>query len=170
MKTQFRDPAGMLNCLHNVVSNESVFFLLLEACEAFDPCMIRRNQVVSPTQKSTLLELAKYPLTLKKQIRLYMRKAMGSKLLNIAGQFDIPTCLKKYLCFDYSWGFIGVEQVMFGDWFVMFFVGDRLCCLCLFLLITDTFVVFWLVYAIGPASKISNTFKQIGKSNTLIKR
>lgn len=102
MKTQFRDPAGMLNCLHNVVSNESVFFLLLEACEAFDPCMIRRNQVVSPTQKSTLLELAKYPLTLKKQIRLYMRKAMGSKLLNIAGQFDIPTCLKKYLCFDYS--------------------------------------------------------------------
>lgn len=102
MKTQFRDPAGMLNCLHNVVSNESVFFLLLEACEAFDPCMIRRNQVVSPTQKTTLLELAKYPLTLKNQIRLYMRKAMGSKLLNIAGQFDIPNCLKKYLCFDYS--------------------------------------------------------------------
>ncbi|KAH1011595.1 hypothetical protein HUJ04_000928 [Dendroctonus ponderosae] len=102
MKTQFRDPEGMLNCLHNVVSNESIFFLLLEACEAFDPCMIRRNQVVTHSQKTKLLDLAKYPLTLKKQIRLYMRKLMGSRLMHIAGGFDIPICLKKYLLFDYS--------------------------------------------------------------------
>ncbi|XP_066144494.1 ankyrin repeat and protein kinase domain-containing protein 1-like isoform X2 [Euwallacea fornicatus] len=102
MKTQFRDPAGMLNCLHNVVTDNSIFFLLMETCEAFDPCMIRRNQAVSPDQKEKLLNLAKYPLTLKKQIRLYLRKLMGSKLMNTAGDFDIPACLKKYLCFDYS--------------------------------------------------------------------
>lgn len=102
MKTQFRDPDGMLNCLHNVVSNDAIFFLLLEACESFDPCMIRRNQIVSPKQKTKLLELAKYPLTLKNQIRLYLRKLMGSKLLHSASGFDIPHCLKKYLLFDYS--------------------------------------------------------------------
>lgn len=102
MKTQFRDPDGMLNCLHNVVSNDAVFFLLLEACESFDPCMIRRNQVVSPKQKDSLLELARYPLTLKNQIRLYLRKIMGSKFLSSASGFDIPRCLKKYLLFDYS--------------------------------------------------------------------
>ncbi|CAG9770243.1 unnamed protein product [Ceutorhynchus assimilis] len=102
MKTQFRDPDGMLNYLKNVASNENIFFILLEACEAFDPCLIRRNQVMSPKQKTKLLELSKYPLTLKKQIRLYMRKLIGSKLLHSANGFDIPHCLKKYLLFDYS--------------------------------------------------------------------
>ncbi|XP_050292816.1 ankyrin-3-like isoform X2 [Anthonomus grandis grandis] len=102
MKTQFRDPDGMLNCLQNVVSDDQIFLLLLESCESFDPCMIRRNQVVTPKQKTALLELAKYPLNLKKQIRLYLRRIMGVKLFHCANGFELPTCLKKYLLFDYS--------------------------------------------------------------------
>ncbi|KAF7271023.1 uncharacterized protein LOC143194346 isoform X2 [Rhynchophorus ferrugineus] len=102
MKSQFRDPDGMLNCLHNAVSNDAIFFMLTEACESFDPCMIRRNQVVNEQQKATLLDLAKYPLTLKKQIRLFMRKLMGARLLHSTDEFDIPKTLKKYLLFDYS--------------------------------------------------------------------
>ncbi|XP_060534026.1 ankyrin-3-like isoform X2 [Cylas formicarius] len=102
MKTQFRDPDGMLNSLQNVVTNDSIFFLLLEAAESFDPCMIRRNQVIDPKQKAKMLELAKFPLTLKKQIRMYLRKILGTKLLQAAGKFELPRCLGKYLLFDYS--------------------------------------------------------------------
>ncbi|KAJ8917330.1 hypothetical protein NQ315_002352 [Exocentrus adspersus] len=104
MKTQFRDPDGMLNCLHNVISDncDSIFFLLLEACESFDPCMIRRNNVIAPDQKTALLELAKYPLSLKRQVRLYLRKLMGATLMHAVHGFEMPRCLEKYLLFNYS--------------------------------------------------------------------
>ncbi|CAG9861703.1 unnamed protein product [Phyllotreta striolata] len=104
MKTQFRDPDGMLNCLQNVVGEEaeSIFFLLMECCESFDPCMIRRNGVLSGDRKAELLELSKCPLTLKRQVRLYLRKIVGSKLLGVAEGLDIPRCLTKYLLLDYS--------------------------------------------------------------------
>lgn len=104
MKTQFRDSDGVLNSLHNVVTDNcyDIFFLLLEACEAFDPCMIRRNNLMSDKQKTALLELAKYPLSLKKQVRLSLRKRLGAKLLHVADGFGLPKCLAKYLLFDYS--------------------------------------------------------------------
>ncbi|KAG5900304.1 hypothetical protein JTB14_000830 [Gonioctena quinquepunctata] len=104
MKTQFRDPDGMLNSLQNVISGncESIFFLLMEASESFDPCMIRRNNVLTPEQKSTLLELAKYPLSLKRKVRLFMRELLGSKLIDSVEDFDLPKCLEKYLLFDHS--------------------------------------------------------------------
>ncbi|XP_045467088.1 poly [ADP-ribose] polymerase tankyrase-1-like [Harmonia axyridis] len=103
MKTQFRDPDGILNSLENVVSSNSdaVFFLLLEASEAFDPCMIRRNKDLTPSQKAALLELARYPLSLRRQVRLYLRRILGPNLLEEAPKWDIPTCLIKYLLFEY---------------------------------------------------------------------
>ncbi|XP_023011621.1 uncharacterized protein isoform X2 [Leptinotarsa decemlineata] len=104
MKTQFRDPDGMLNSLQNVISGncDAIFFLLTEACESFDPCMIRRNNVLSPEQKTTLLELAKYPLSLKRQVRLFLRALLRTKLMEAVEDFDMPKCLEKYLLFDYS--------------------------------------------------------------------
>ncbi|CAG9831042.1 unnamed protein product [Diabrotica balteata] len=104
MKTQFRDPDGMLNSLQNVISNNcpSIFFLLLESSESFDPCMIRRNTILSAEQKSALLELSKYPLSLKRQVRLYLRKMLGPKLLHSAQDFELPSSLARYLLFDYS--------------------------------------------------------------------
>lgn len=104
MKTQFRDPDGTLNSLQNVVHSncESIFSLLLEACESFDTCMIRRNNVLKPEQKTVLLELASCPLSLTRQVRFYLRRKYGRELLNIAETFDIPKTLIKYLLFDYS--------------------------------------------------------------------
>lgn len=106
MKTQFRDPDGILNSLHHVAgagSNKGIFFLLLEACESFDLCMIRRNNVISLEQKGLLLELASCPLTLRRQVRLFLRKKLGGKeLLEAVDGFEIPECLRKYLLFDYS--------------------------------------------------------------------
>ncbi|KAI8425823.1 hypothetical protein MSG28_011598 [Choristoneura fumiferana] len=62
MKTQFRDPDGILNHLQNVTAEEyqHIFYLLLEAAEAFDLCMIKRNSTLNPTQKEKLIERAKY--------------------------------------------------------------------------------------------------------------
>ncbi|KRT80502.1 Ankyrin repeat-containing protein, partial [Oryctes borbonicus] len=76
MKTQFRDPDGILNSLQNVITSQSdsIFFLLVEACESFDLCMIRRNNVITAEQKTALLELASTPLPLRRQVRLLLRK------------------------------------------------------------------------------------------------
>nr|XP_015836504.1 PREDICTED: ankyrin-1 [Tribolium castaneum] len=105
MKTQFRDPDGILNSLQNVISAkcDSIFFLLLEASESFDVCMIRRNSVITPEQKATLLELAKYPLSLRRQVRVFLRRLLGgNKLIDSVPSFELPKCLEKYLLFDYS--------------------------------------------------------------------
>lgn len=104
MKTQFRDSDGVLNSLHNVITDNchAIFFLLLEACEAFDSCMIRRSNLMNEKQKAALLELAKYPLTLKKQVRLNLRRWLRGKMLYAVEDFGLPKCLSKYLLFDYS--------------------------------------------------------------------
>ncbi|KAI4454751.1 ankyrin repeat and protein kinase domain-containing protein [Holotrichia oblita] len=104
MKTQFRDPDGMLNSLQNVISSQSnsIFFLLVEACESFDVCMIRRNNVVTPEQKTALLQLATTPLSLRRQVRLLLRKCLGRRLIDHIEEFELPKALAKYLLFDYS--------------------------------------------------------------------
>lgn len=105
MKTQFRDPDGILNSLHNVIAAncDAIFFLLLEASESFDPCMIRRNNVITQEQKNALLELAKCPLTLRRQVRLFLRKKIkGRDLIDSVKEFGLPETLRKYLLFDYS--------------------------------------------------------------------
>ncbi|KAF5284604.1 hypothetical protein FQA39_LY16962 [Lamprigera yunnana] len=96
LKTQFRDPDGILNSLHNVVASnaDSVFYMLLEGCESFDSCMIRRNNIIKDEQKKLLLELAKCPLTLRRQVRLFLRKCLGRELIEIAHKLEIPRCEK----------------------------------------------------------------------------
>lgn len=104
MKTQFRDPDGILNSLHNLDgdSSSSVFFLLLEASESFDPCMIRRNSVISEEQRRALLDLSSCPLTLRRQMRLYLRRRLRILLPKQVQALELPHSLHKYLLFDYS--------------------------------------------------------------------
>lgn len=56
MKTQFRDPDGLLNYLGNVP--EGIFSALIETAEEFDPGMIRRNVHLTEDQKRLLLAKA----------------------------------------------------------------------------------------------------------------
>lgn len=121
MKTQFRDPDGCLNALHNLghsnsdevgemtTSDEACFLLLLEAVESFDPCMIKRSSILGAERKAAILELAKTPLSLRRQVRLLVRRLLTAPGFMPIGpidqrvQFlDIPSCLRKYLLFDYS--------------------------------------------------------------------
>lgn len=121
MKTQFRDPDGCLNALHNLgtdhleegrsitPNDEACFFLLLEAAEAFDTCMIKRSNILGPERKSMVLDLATTPLTLRKQVRVFLRRILSAPdakpigpMHNRVELLDIPNCLHKYLLFDYS--------------------------------------------------------------------
>lgn len=118
MKTQFRDPDGMLNCLQNLSSaeelaaaaaaaegsNEMIFHLLCEASESFDPCMIRRCAHLTHEQRRRLLHLAAEPLTLRSQVRLQLRRhkhlISSTCLTNMADDAILPRSLVHYLAFD----------------------------------------------------------------------
>ncbi|KAG6454649.1 hypothetical protein O3G_MSEX008817 [Manduca sexta] len=104
MKTQFRDPDGILNHLQNVTSAEyiHIFYQLLEAAEAFDLCMIKRNNIVTATQKQNLIERAKNPISLLPQVRIYLRRYFGPSLPDIVHTLEIPKTLHQYLLFECS--------------------------------------------------------------------
>lgn len=68
MKTQFRDPHGLLNSLQSLGQHEDVFCTLLEAAESFDTCMIRRSQFLTDEQRAVLMQLATSPLPLRQQV------------------------------------------------------------------------------------------------------
>ncbi|XP_049883859.1 ankyrin repeat domain-containing protein 50-like [Pectinophora gossypiella] len=104
MKTQFRDPDGILNHLQNVTSPEyeHIFYKLLEAAEAFDLCMIKRNSTITSKQKEVLIERAKTPITLLAQARIFFRKFFRTSLIDIAQKLEIPKTLHQYLLFECS--------------------------------------------------------------------
>ncbi|CAB3233513.1 unnamed protein product [Arctia plantaginis] len=104
MKTQFRDPDGILNHLQNVTSEEyqHIFYLLLEAAEAFDLCMIKRNNVVTPLQKEVLIHRAKTPISLLAQSRIFLRRYFKTTLIDVVPELEIPKILHEYLLFNCS--------------------------------------------------------------------
>ncbi|XP_004930731.1 ankyrin-3-like [Bombyx mandarina] len=102
MKTQFRDPDGILNHLQNVTSEEyeHIFYLLLEAAEAFDLCMIKRNSILNAEQKQKLIERAKNPISLLAQVRIFLRKQFGPSFPHAVKTMEIPKTLHHYLLFE----------------------------------------------------------------------
>lgn len=100
MKTQFRDPDGLLNCLTNLTSDSPVFRHLVESAEEFDPCMIRRTQHVTIKQRARLIEKATNPLTLQSISRAFFRRFYGRLLPEKVPQLEIPKMLHKYLCYE----------------------------------------------------------------------
>lgn len=102
MKTQFRDPDGILNHLQNVTAEEyeHIFYQLLEAAEAFDLCMIKRNSTLNATQKQALIQRAKTPISLLGQARIFLRRHFRTMLVEVAEKMDIPTTLHRYLLFE----------------------------------------------------------------------
>ena len=100
MKTQFRDPDGLLNCLSNTTSDSPVFKYLIESAEEFDPCMIRRTQQLTIKQRSQLLKKATNPLSLQSICRAFFRSVYGRLLPEIVPQLDTPKMLHRYLLFE----------------------------------------------------------------------
>lgn len=102
MKTQFRDPDGLLNCLSNITADSPVFEALLGASEEFDPCMIRRNTHLTHRQRAMLLDRSSKPLTLKAISRAYFRKVLGRSLPEVVPNFFIPKMLHKFLLYEHN--------------------------------------------------------------------
>lgn len=104
MKTQFRDPDGILNHLQNITAPEyeHIFYLLLEAAESFDHCMIKRNTVLTAVQKQTLIERARNPISLMHQCRVFLRKRFGPTLIDVVPDLETPRTLHRYLLFECS--------------------------------------------------------------------
>lgn len=117
MKTQFRDPDGVLNSLQNLPHpvtdddddgdddderNGALFFLLLQATESFDRCMIKRCMSLTARQRSALLQLSARPLPLRRLVRLHMHRWLPGQLPTVVHQLELPVTLRTYLLYDYS--------------------------------------------------------------------
>lgn len=98
MKTQFRDPDGLLNCLANV--SPPMLDKLIECAEEFDPCMIRRNIYLTNEQKERLLRMSMRPLTLKALCRVQFRRMLGRKLCESVSELFVPVTLRAYLLYE----------------------------------------------------------------------
>lgn len=101
LKTQFRDPDGLLNCLSHLDSESPVFRNLVESAEEFDPCMIRRNTHITTRMRQMILEKASCPLTLKSSCRIFFRRRFGKYLPQVVPTFEIPRMLHKYLLYEH---------------------------------------------------------------------
>lgn len=102
IKTQYRDPDGILNCIANVPAESRVFEKLMEASELFDPCVIRRSLSLSDEQRKILWARAKTPITLKNQCRVFFRRLYGRTLPESVPNLFVPQTLKKYLVYEYD--------------------------------------------------------------------
>ena len=101
-KTQFRDPNGVLNSLLNVIytNRDSILLLLLQANESLDVCMLRKRSVAVLDQETILFRTVRCPLSLKRQVRLYLWKVLGgNRVMDLVESFELPKCLEKFLLF-----------------------------------------------------------------------
>lgn len=100
MKTQFRDPDGLLNCLSNLTSDSLIYKHLIESAEEFDPCMIKRSQHITIKQRAMLMEKATTPLSLQASTRVFFRKLFGRTLPEKVPQLELSKMLCKYLLYE----------------------------------------------------------------------
>lgn len=102
MRTQFRDPDGLLNCLSNTPYYTRVFETLTGAAECFDIAMIRRNIHLSEGQRKRLLDKAKTPMPLKALVRSFYRSQFGRTLPESVPCLFIPQTLRSYLLYEHN--------------------------------------------------------------------
>lgn len=97
MRTQFRDPDGLLNCLKAVPYYSHVFGALMETAECFDIAMIKRNLHLSEGQRKRLLAKARTPIPLLSMCRTHFRQLFGRTMPEMVPALVIPQTLKSYL-------------------------------------------------------------------------
>jgi len=102
LKSQFRHPLGILNCLENVALDDQLLEEILLSAESFDRPMIRRSSALSEEQKEIALNMSVTPMSLKHQTRLFLRKLLGSRLPSLAHALELPHVLAHYLLFQIS--------------------------------------------------------------------
>lgn len=102
MKTQYRDPDGVLNCLNKVNEESHLFELLLGAGEEFDAETIKRTNYLTDGQKQRLMNASAIPISLKAQSRTYLKRRIGRITNKVLEEFELPRTLIGYLMYQYN--------------------------------------------------------------------
>uniref|UniRef100_T1IPD0 SOCS box domain-containing protein n=1 Tax=Strigamia maritima TaxID=126957 RepID=T1IPD0_STRMM len=102
VKTQFGDPKGILKAIPRLNDDSHVFNTLLEAAESFNIGAIRRSTSLSSFQKQVLLDRAMNPLSLKHELRVFIRNLLrGKGCLPISVDvLPLPPLVKSYLLYQ----------------------------------------------------------------------
>lgn len=102
MKTQYRDPDGILNCLNRVSEESDLFDLLIGAGEQYDAETIKRTNYLTEGQKQILIREAGIPRTMKAQVRTWLARRIGRLTVSVIEDFELPRTLIGYLLYDYN--------------------------------------------------------------------
>lgn len=102
LRTQYRDPDGLLNCLTTTPYWSNVFQTLAGAAECFDLAMIKRNIHLTNGQRKRLLERAKNPMPLKAICRSFFRQMFSRTLPENVPMLFIPQTLRNYLLYEHN--------------------------------------------------------------------
>ncbi|XP_037083077.1 ankyrin repeat and SOCS box protein 10-like [Pollicipes pollicipes] len=99
LKSQFRDPMGLLNSLPDLRHLPGLFEVLASSADAFDPPILRRSRSLSEEQRRRLLLQARTPRPLLHVTRDVIRRAMPGRLCQDAKQLVLPHELHEFLLF-----------------------------------------------------------------------
>lgn len=102
MKTQYRDPDGVLNCLNRVPEDSALFEMLIGAGEEFDAETIKRTNYLTEGQKTILIHEAGIPRSLKMQVRTFIKRHLGRLSTATIESFELPRTLIGYLLYEYN--------------------------------------------------------------------
>ncbi|KAK2712327.1 hypothetical protein QYM36_011122 [Artemia franciscana] len=98
-KSQFRHPLGILNSISNAFNNYEVLLQLLDASEKFDITQMKRIRIPDEV-RDFVINTATNPMSLKHGARLVIRNILGSGVLSVLPQLELPRVLHRYLCFE----------------------------------------------------------------------
>jgi len=100
LKSQFRDPMGLLNSLPDLSQLPGLFELLASSADSYDPPILRRSRALSEQQRAELLLAARTPRPLLNTTRDVIRRLMGVRLRAQAGKLEVPRELHSFLRFE----------------------------------------------------------------------
>lgn len=102
LKTQHRHPLGIYSILPTLARHPRTFVDVILAAESFDPVMLKRSNPMPAECKQFMMHYASQPASLCHQVRVYLRRHLGTELHAKVPLLDVPSVLHSYLLFDVS--------------------------------------------------------------------
>lgn len=97
---KIKDPCGMLGQVRKLHTREDIFYLLLDAARHFEAEAISRDNTMSSSQRSALLDAALTPRSLKQLARIAVRDMIGMPVQQLIDHAPLPVYLRDYINFN----------------------------------------------------------------------
>lgn len=97
---KIKDPCGMLGQVRKLQPHNGIFYLLLDAARYFDAEAISRDITMSSNHRSTLLDAALTPRSLKQLTRVAVRHFMRKPVPKYVKCIPLPPYLRDYIQFN----------------------------------------------------------------------